>query len=282
MAAEEIKLGDVDPVDEFCVISIFDEAAAYLSDAHHIKLSSEQKLQFYAYFKQATVGPCDKPQPGLFEMVERAKWKAWKALGRMSKDEAVTQYVALLDKVAPQWKDELGDMEDEDEEDKRKRREKGQQKDDGGLDIAPSLSRPVHEADSGPVTADLCHFAAEGDLKQLQALLDAGTALTFANPLHQSALHLAVDRGNEAVVDALLHTARERGQLADVLAQQDEDGMTALHYACVCEQESCAMRLIEAGADPEAVNNEGETCWDAASEKMQQVMRTAQEKHKKQ
>ena len=175
MAAEEIKLGDVDPVDEFCVISIFDEAAAYLSDAHHIKLNSDQKLQFYAYFKQATLGPCDKPQPGLFEMVERAKWKAWKALGKMSKDEAVTQYVALLDKIAPQWKEELGDMEDEDEEERQKRRaQAGEKAGNDGLDIAPAVSRPVHEADSGPVTADLCHFAAEGDLKQLQALLAAG------------------------------------------------------------------------------------------------------------
>ena len=282
MAAEEIKLGEVDPVDEFCVISIFDEAAAYLSDAHHIKLSSDQKLQFYAYFKQATIGPCDKPQPGLFEMVERAKWKAWKALGRMSKDEAVTQYVRLLDKIAPQWKEELGDMEDEDEEERKKRKAKGQEKDDGGLDIAPAVSRPVHEPDNQPITADLCHFAAEGDLKQLQSLLAAGTSLTFTNPQHQSALHLAVDRGNEAVVDLLLNTARERRQLADVLAQQDEDGMTALHYACVCEQEGCAVRLVEAGADPKAVNNEGETCWDAASEKMQHVMRKAQEKQKRQ
>ena len=282
MAAEEIKLGDVDPVDEFCVISIFDEAASYLSDAHHIKLSSDQKLQFYGLFKQATIGPCDKPQPGLFEMVERAKWKAWKALGKMSKDEAVTQYVRLLDKIAPQWKDELGDMEDEDEDQKRQRRAKAADKDDGGLDIAPAVSRPVHEPDNGPIAADLCHFAAEADMKQLHSLLAANTPLTFTNPQRQSALQLAVDRGNEAVVDLLLATARERGQLVDVLSQQDEDGMTALHYACVCEQEGCAVRLVEAGADPAAVNGEGETCWDAASEKMKQVIRKAQEKQKKQ
>ena len=280
-AAEEIKLGDVDPVDEFCVISIFDEAAAYLSDAHHIKLSSEQKLQFYAYFKQATLGPCDKPQPGLFELVERAKWKAWKALGRMSKDEAVAQHVKLLHAIAPQWKEEMDGMEDEDHEKRKERRAKGQAEKDDGLDISPAVSRPVHEPDTAPVTADLCHFAAEGDLAQLQALLDAGTPLTFTNALQQSALHLAVDRGNEAVVDLLLSAARQRGKLAEVLAQQDEDGMTALHYACVCEQEGCATRLIDAGADPEAVNSEKETCWDAASEKMQQVMRKAQEKQKK-
>ena len=131
-----------------------------LSDAHHIKLSSDQKLAFYGLFKQATVGPCDKPQPGLLEMVERAKWKAWKALGRMSKDEAVVQYVKLLDKIAPQWKEELGDMEDEDEEERKKRRAEGRADKDDGLDIAPAVSRPVHEPDTAPITADLCHFAA--------------------------------------------------------------------------------------------------------------------------
>ena len=41
-------------------------------------------------------------------------------------------------------------------------------------------------------------------------------------------------------------------------------------------------RLVEAGADPMAVSNEGESCWDAASEKLQQVMRKALEKQKKQ
>ena len=209
---------------------------------HHIKLSSDQKLQFYAYFKQATLGPCDKPQPGLFEMVERAKWRAWKALGRMSKDEAVTQYVALLDQDSAAV--EGASWETWRTRTRRRRgrgKRRGREKDDGGLDIGPAVSRPVHEADSGPITADLCHFAAEGDLKQMQSLLAAGTPLTFTNPLHQSALHLAVDRGNEAVVDLLLNTARERDQLTDVLTQQDEDGMTALHYACVCEQDGCAV-----------------------------------------
>ena len=57
--------------------------------------------------------------------------------------------------------------------------------------------------------------------------------------------------------------------------------MTALHYACVCEREGCVERLVEAGANPEAVNGEGETCWDSASEKLKQVMRKALEKQKK-
>lgn len=143
MATEEVTLGDIDTIDELCVVSIFDEASKYLSGASKIKLSNDQKLQFYALFKQATVGPCDKPKPGLLEMVERAKWNAWHSLGKMGKDLAIAEYVKLLDTIAPQWRNELGDIENRDDDEK----DSGAG-DAGGLQISPIVSRPVVEAES--------------------------------------------------------------------------------------------------------------------------------------
>lgn len=57
-------------------------------------LSNENKLLFYGYFKQATVGPCKEGSPW-FDPVGQAKHAAWKKLGSMTKDEAKAAYCRL-------------------------------------------------------------------------------------------------------------------------------------------------------------------------------------------
>lgn len=54
--------------------------------------SNEVKLKFYALYKQATVGPCNTPQPWKIEFENRAKWDAWNDLGKMSKEDAMVEY----------------------------------------------------------------------------------------------------------------------------------------------------------------------------------------------
>ncbi|XP_059062516.1 acyl-CoA-binding domain-containing protein 5 isoform X1 [Achroia grisella] len=61
--------------------------------------SNELMLRFYSYFKQATDGPCDKPKPGFWDVVNRAKWESWNKLGNMTKDEAMQAYVDELHKI---------------------------------------------------------------------------------------------------------------------------------------------------------------------------------------
>lgn len=87
--------------------SIFDDAAKYLTKAT-LKLSNDQKLSFYALFKQATIGPCNTPKPSILSMYDRAKWNAWNDLGKLSKDEAIVRYVAELEKVSPSWREHAG------------------------------------------------------------------------------------------------------------------------------------------------------------------------------
>lgn len=41
---------------------------------------NDVKLKLYALFKQATVGPCNTPKPGMMDFVNRAKWTAWSEL----------------------------------------------------------------------------------------------------------------------------------------------------------------------------------------------------------
>ncbi|CAH2056345.1 unnamed protein product, partial [Iphiclides podalirius] len=61
--------------------------------------SNELMLRFYSYYKQATEGPCDKPKPGFWDVVNRAKWESWNKLGNMTKDEAMQAYVDELHKI---------------------------------------------------------------------------------------------------------------------------------------------------------------------------------------
>jgi acyl-CoA-binding protein len=56
-------------------------------------------LRLYALYKQGTHGDADGRRPGVFDLVGRAKYDAWKAVSGVSKEDAQTQYVALVDEL---------------------------------------------------------------------------------------------------------------------------------------------------------------------------------------
>jgi acyl-CoA-binding protein len=57
--------------------------------------SDNEKLKFYALYKQATIGKCNVSQPWAISFVEKAKWDAWNNLGNMSKNDAMIKYCDL-------------------------------------------------------------------------------------------------------------------------------------------------------------------------------------------
>lgn len=61
--------------------------------------SNEMKLSFYSYYKQATEGPNCETKPWSWEVAKRAKWDAWKRLGDMSREQAMSKYVEELNKI---------------------------------------------------------------------------------------------------------------------------------------------------------------------------------------
>uniref|UniRef100_A0A336LZ72 CSON008872 protein n=1 Tax=Culicoides sonorensis TaxID=179676 RepID=A0A336LZ72_CULSO len=61
--------------------------------------SNAMMLQFYSYFKQATEGPCKQARPAFWDVVGRAKYDAWMALGNMTKEQAMQNYVDELRKI---------------------------------------------------------------------------------------------------------------------------------------------------------------------------------------
>ena len=55
--------------------------------------------KFALYHKQATIGPCNMSKPPFWQRSSRAKYDAWKALGKMDKKEAMKCYVNEFKKV---------------------------------------------------------------------------------------------------------------------------------------------------------------------------------------
>ncbi len=60
---------------------------------------NDMKLRLYAHFKQATDGDVSGDKPGFTDFVGRAKFDAWAKLKGTSKDDAMTAYIKLVDRV---------------------------------------------------------------------------------------------------------------------------------------------------------------------------------------
>jgi acyl-CoA-binding protein len=56
-------------------------------------------LKIYALYKQATEGDVEGKRPGFTDMVGRAKWDAWNEVKGKSKDDAMQEYVDLIESL---------------------------------------------------------------------------------------------------------------------------------------------------------------------------------------
>ncbi|KAI8320421.1 acyl-CoA-binding protein [Martensiomyces pterosporus] len=61
--------------------------------------SNDEKLKLYAYFKQGIEGDNTTAEPGFLDFVGKAKWKAWTDVKGMSKEEAQTKYIELVNSL---------------------------------------------------------------------------------------------------------------------------------------------------------------------------------------
>jgi diazepam-binding inhibitor (GABA receptor modulator, acyl-CoA-binding protein) len=63
--------------------------------------SSDVLLELYAFYKQGTVGDVSGARPGMFDAMGkgRAKFDAWTKVKGLTKDDAMSKYVALVDRL---------------------------------------------------------------------------------------------------------------------------------------------------------------------------------------
>ncbi|WP_439609449.1 acyl-CoA-binding protein [Hydrogenophaga sp.] len=57
-------------------------------------------LKIYALYKQATTGDNTEKKPGFGDMVGRAKWDAWNACKGTVSDDAMQQYIDLIESLS--------------------------------------------------------------------------------------------------------------------------------------------------------------------------------------
>ena len=72
-----------------------------------INLSYLNKLRLVALSQQVSQGPFNlkKASPlGVLDVIGRDRRDAWQSLGNMTKDEAMTEFIELLDKLCPLFK----------------------------------------------------------------------------------------------------------------------------------------------------------------------------------
>jgi len=76
------------------------EKAAAESKTLREKPSNEILLQLYSLYKQSTEGNVSGDAPANpFDFVNKAKYEAWSSLQGKSKEEAMQQYVELVNKL---------------------------------------------------------------------------------------------------------------------------------------------------------------------------------------
>uniref|UniRef100_A0AAV2JTX7 ACB domain-containing protein n=1 Tax=Knipowitschia caucasica TaxID=637954 RepID=A0AAV2JTX7_KNICA len=83
--------------DEYSLEDKFDAAVKViwtLPEDGPFQPSDDMMLMFYSYYTQAIQGPCNVPRPlGFWDTRGKAKWDAWSALGNMTREEAMKNYV---------------------------------------------------------------------------------------------------------------------------------------------------------------------------------------------
>ncbi len=75
------------------------EAAVAASKSLPEKPDNMTLLKIYALYKQATAGEVEGKRPGFTDLVGRAKYDAWAGLKGKSADDAMQEYVDLIESL---------------------------------------------------------------------------------------------------------------------------------------------------------------------------------------
>jgi acyl-CoA-binding protein len=82
-------------------LALPDDFAAAQEKAKNLKSrpSNDTLLELYSLYKQATEGDVSGKRPGMLDVKGRAKFDAWTGRKGLSRDAAMQQYVALVNRL---------------------------------------------------------------------------------------------------------------------------------------------------------------------------------------
>jgi len=217
----------------------FSAAASYLSNASsHSQVSTTIKLELYGLFKFVTTSHSpNTSRPGMFDFAGRSKWDSWQEVGTkyltLSDPDGAAQarYLEIAESLG--WKpgaaaedDSLGlDADGETENTKGVVTGTGV--------FVSTMAAPKHD------DLDTIHgLAIAGDVQRLEKMLIAEPSLNLnqKDEYGYTALHLACDRGNLAIVELLLKHGVDR-------TLKDPDDLTALELAETCGHDEIVKAL---------------------------------------
>lgn len=108
----------------------------------------------------------------------------------------------------------------------------------------------IHRGDEADMTA-LFHAVQQGDIRSMEEFLKLGSYVNTQNDIGETVLAVALQSGNEDVVNALLkHGAKITPTL------EDDNGCTLLHHAAIGGCAGFALQLLREQANPNATSTE--------------------------
>jgi len=67
------------------------------------KPADEEMLRVYSLFKQGTVGDVNTARPGMLDFTGKAKWDAWEKQKGKSQEDAMIEYIALVEELKAKY-----------------------------------------------------------------------------------------------------------------------------------------------------------------------------------
>jgi len=196
-------------------------------------LSTDNKLNIYSLFKQATVGDCNVSRPGFFDMSGRAKWDAWNRCKGMPSEVARESYVELALSILPDAADPTAAADGE----------QHMPQDPGSFGFGP-VSSTLYVEEEVLLDEDkgMFDWVKEGNVAVLQRLLqeDAAGVLERRDDEGMTALHWATDQNQVEAIKMLAEAGIE-------INARDNEGQTALYLGAMCDHEAAVGALVELG-----------------------------------
>ncbi|KAF9787244.1 ankyrin [Thelephora terrestris] len=209
----------------------FSAAASYLSNASSLsQVSDVVKLELYGLYKFVTVSHTPNvSKPGLLDFAGRAKWNSWQELGKKYSTQsdpdsaAQARYLEIAKSLG--WKSDAAADDGLPPQDGDGERGSVRGVITGTGVFVSTMSAPKDDTvdDLGTVHG----LAIAGDAQKLEEMLKADPSLDLnqKDGFGYTALHLACDRGNPAIVEVLLRHGVDQTLKAS---------FSFVFYSCIC------------------------------------------------
>ncbi|KAM9995151.1 hypothetical protein ACTFIY_001325 [Dictyostelium cf. discoideum] len=244
-------------------------------------IKNEEQLYLYCNYKQATIGDCNTKAPPFYDYIGKSKWNSWNSLKGVEKIVAMNSYISLVNALSPGWDsnikveratqsvflndEEFKELEKKEKEEKEELK-KLEEENGGEIEkpkskwMGPVLSKfslvddETLEKLEKNIKQDLGYWVSVNDIERVKKEIENDkNIINEVDEDGRTALIWACDRGYFEIAQLLIGN----GSNVNV---QDGEGMTPLHYAVVCDQfEICKLLLSQPSIDKLIKDNSDST-----------------------